>query len=164
MDQSSDNNPNDTDQQNVFDYPAQENLLGAKFYSINDAPVDDISIKFLYKPHTLTLLFVFIALVLYSAFTRVSDNLENNLWAAAKVIIFFFMIISVITFPNGPFIRPHPVLWRMVFGVSVLYLMMLLFILFQDYSTIKSIMYWFFPDLRAFSIDKEKVNFFSIFF
>jgi len=128
-----------------------------KFYRINDAPVEDISIEFFYKPHTLSLLFFGIAAVLYSAFTRnADDNFENNLWMAAKVIIFFFMIISVIAFPNGPFIRPHPVIWRMVFGVSVLYLMMLLFILFQDYSTIKSIMYWFFPDLKAFSIDLEK--------
>lgn len=149
----------DDEQQHDSDCPPQESLQATKFYSINDAPVEDISIEFFYKPHTLTLLFVGIAWVLYSAFTRNADaNLENNLWAAAKVIAFFFMIISVIAFPNGPFIRPHPVIWRMVFGISVLYLMALLFILFQDYSTIKSIMYWFFPDLRTFSIDLEKVG------
>ena len=147
------------DDQHDSDHPAQEHLLGLKFYRINDAPVDDISIEFFYKPHTLTLLFFGIAAVLYSAFTRnADDNLENNLWTAAKVIVLFFMIISVIAFPSGPFIRPHPVIWRMVFGLSVLYLMMLLFVLFQDYSTIKSIMYWFFPDLKAFSIDLEKVT------
>ena len=147
------------EQQHDSDGPPQESLQASKFYSINDAPVEDISIEFFYKPHTLTLLFVGIAWVLYSAFTRnADDNLENNLWAAAKVIAFFFMIISVIAFPSGPFIRPHPVIWRMVFGISVLYLMMLLFVLFQDYSTIKQIMYWFFPDLKAFSIDLEKVS------
>lgn len=149
----------DDDEQHDSDYAVQEQLLGTKFYSINDAPVEDISIEFFYKPHTLTLLFVGIAWVLYLAFTRNADeNLENNLWTAAKVIAFFFMIISVIAFPSGPFIRPHPVFWRMVFGISVLYLMALLFILFQDYSTIKAIMYWFFPDLRTFSIDLEKVS------
>lgn len=149
----------DDDEQHGSDYAAQEDLRGTKFGSINEAPVEDISIEFFYKPHTLTLLFVGIAWVLYSAFTRnADDNLENNLWAAAKVIAFFFMIISVIAFPSGPFIRPHPVLWRMVFGISVLYLMALLFILFQDYTTIKAIMYWFFPDLKAFSIDLEKVS------
>jgi phosphatidylserine synthase 1 len=131
-----------------------------KFYSINDAPVDDISIEFFYKPHTLSLLFLLIAAVVYSAFTRDADAtpIEDNLWAAAKVIIFFFMIISVLAFPNGPFTRPHPVIWRMVFGLSVLYLVMLLFILFQSHETIKTIMYWFFPDLREFSIDAEKVS------
>lgn len=134
--------------------------INHKFYSINDAPVDDISIEFFYKPHTLTLLFFMIAAVVYSAFTRDADELpmEDNLWAAAKVIIFFFMIISVLAFPNGPFTRPHPVIWRMVFGLSVLYLVMLLFILFQSYETIKTIMYWFFPDLKEFSIDNEKVG------
>lgn len=148
----------DDEQQHDSDCPPAESLQARKFYSINDAPVEDISIEFFYKPHTLTLLFVGIAWVLYSAFTRnADDNLENNLWAAAKVIVFFFMIISVIAFPSGPFIRPHPVFWRMVFGISVLYLMVLLFILFQDYTTIKAIMYWFFPGLKTFSIDLEKV-------
>ncbi len=34
-------------------------------------------------------------------------------------MIFFFLIISVLAFPNGPFTRPHPAVWRILFGVSV---------------------------------------------
>lgn len=40
------------------------------FPNINERPVDDISITFFYKPHTITLLLISIAAVIYSAFTR----------------------------------------------------------------------------------------------
>ncbi|XP_022258316.1 phosphatidylserine synthase 1-like [Limulus polyphemus] len=127
------------------------------FTEINERPVDDISIGFFYKPHTITLLTVSIGALLYFAFTRDDENsLEDNIWSGICCVVFFFLIISVLTFPNGPFTRPHPAIWRMVFGLSVLYLMSLLFILFQNYKTVKSIMYWFYPDLIAFKIDTEK--------
>ncbi|XP_076349930.1 phosphatidylserine synthase-like isoform X2 [Tachypleus tridentatus] len=127
------------------------------FTEINERPVDDISIGFFYKPHTITLLTVSVGALLYFAFTRDDEkSLEDNIWSGISCVVFFFLIISVLTFPNGPFTRPHPAIWRMVFGLSVLYLMSLLFILFQNYKTVKSIMYWFYPDLVTFKIDSEK--------
>lgn len=126
------------------------------FYTINERPVDDISLEFFYRPHTLTLLAVSILGVLYTAFTRDDDSLQSNVWAGFCCVVFFFLIVSSLAFPNGPFTRPHPVVWRMVFGLSVLYLMGLLFLLFQNYKTVKSIMYWFYPDLESFRIDHEK--------
>lgn len=127
------------------------------YTNINERPVDDISLEFFYKPHTLTLLAVSILGVLYTAFTRDSEaSLEGNVWSGLCCVVFFFLIVSSLAFPNGPFTRPHPVVWRLVFGLSVLYLMGLLFLLFQNYNTVKSIMYWFYPDLKSFSIDHEK--------
>lgn len=41
-----------------------------KFSSINERPVDDISLEFFYKPHTITLLAVSIAFVVYFSFIR----------------------------------------------------------------------------------------------
>lgn len=127
------------------------------FYDINERPVDDISLEFFYKPHTITLLLVSIIGLLYSAFTRTDEtSLEENIWSGICCVAFFFLVISVLVFPNGPFTRPHPAIWRIVFGISVLYLMGLLFLLFQNYQTVKSIMYWFYPDLISFKIDTEK--------
>lgn len=126
------------------------------FGSINERPVDDISLDFFYKPHTITLLTVSIVVLLYFAFTRDDAQLEQNIWSGICCVAFFFLIISVLAFPNGPFTRPHPAVWRIVFGLSVLYLMGLLFLLFQNYANIKSIMYWFYPELRNFTIDSEK--------
>lgn len=37
--------------------------------------------------------------------------------------------------------------------------MILLFILFQKYETIKKIVHWFYPELKDFRIDHEKVEF-----
>ncbi|GFU10568.1 phosphatidylserine synthase 1 [Nephila pilipes] len=126
------------------------------FCNVNERPVDDISIEFFYKPHTISLLTVAVSVILLSVYTRNEDNIENNIWAGIQCVFFFFLVISVLAFPNGPFIRPHPAIWRLVFGVSVVYLLVLLFILFQSYDTVKSIMYWFYPELIDFKIDTEK--------
>lgn len=40
------------------------------FVSVNERPVDDISLDFFYKPHTVTLLAVSIIAVMYFAFVR----------------------------------------------------------------------------------------------
>ncbi|KAJ8956872.1 hypothetical protein NQ318_014288 [Aromia moschata] len=105
------------------------------FSSINEKPVDDISLQFFYNPHTITLLLTSIG-----ATDRQcgEQHMGRNI-----MLLLFFLIISVLAFPNGPFTRPHPAIWRMVFGMSVLYLLGCLFILFQNYHTVKNILYWF---------------------
>ena len=40
------------------------------FHEINERQVDDISIEFFYKPHTITLLLLSVGSILYVAFTR----------------------------------------------------------------------------------------------
>lgn len=88
---------------------------------------------------------------------RDESRIQENIWSGICCVVFFFLIISVLTFPNGPFTRPHPAVWRIVFGASVLYLLALLFLLFQSYSTVYEIMYWIDPNLRNFHIDMDKV-------
>lgn len=44
--------------------------LGNTFSDINERPVDDISLDFFYKPHTVTLLAISIVAVMYCAFVR----------------------------------------------------------------------------------------------
>nr|CAG4650125.1 EOG090X05CZ [Sida crystallina] len=126
------------------------------FYAINERPVDDISLEFFYKPHTITLLTICTSALLYSAFTRNDDDLRDNIWAGIRCVIFIFLVVSTLAFPNGPFIRPHPALWRMVFGLSVLYLIALQFLLFQDYKTVRGIVVWADPELENFHIDMDK--------
>ncbi|CAH1105136.1 unnamed protein product [Psylliodes chrysocephalus] len=126
------------------------------FSTINEKPVDDISLQFFYNPHTISLLLISIAALIYFAFVRDTDNLENNIWAGLLCCGFFFLIISVLAFPNGPFTRPHPAVWRMVFGMSIIYLLFCLFILFQNYQTVKSILLWLDPSLSEFHIDMDK--------
>lgn len=73
-------------------------------------------------------------------------------------VIFFFLIVSVLAFPNGPFTRPHPAFWRILFGLSVIYLLLLQFMMFQNYKTIMNIFYWFDPGLKDFHINMDKVK------
>ncbi|XP_031213810.1 phosphatidylserine synthase 1 isoform X2 [Mastomys coucha] len=118
------------------------------FRMINEQQVEDITIDFFYRPHTITLLSFTIISLMYFAFTRDDSVPEDNIWRGILSVIFFFLIISVLAFPNGPFTRPHPALWRMVFGLSVLYFLFLVFLLFLNFEQVKSLMYWLDPNLR----------------
>lgn len=92
---------------------------------------------------------------------RNEANIEENIWAGILCVVFFFLIVSVLAFPNGPFTRPHPVVWRIVFGLSVLYQLGLVFLLFQNYKTINGILVWLDPKLKDFHINMDKVNIFK---
>ncbi|KAG7237789.1 hypothetical protein INR49_031802 [Caranx melampygus] len=118
------------------------------FRMINEQQVEDICIDFFYKPHTITLLTVTVLSLMYFAFTRDDENLDNNLRVGLVVVVSFFLVISVLAFPNGPFTRPHPAIWRMVFGLSVLYFLFLVFLIFLNWDQVKMLMYWVDPNLR----------------
>jgi len=150
--------PAHTDMRQCPKVPITDRDLNHHFYAINERPVDDISLGFFYKSHSITLLIVSLIGVFYFAFTRNDSEFENNVWNGIKCVVFFFLIISLLTFPNGPFTRPHPAVWRLVFGVSVIYLLGLNFLLFQNYKTVKNILHWFYPELKNFTIDSEKVS------
>uniref|UniRef100_A0A8C1SBB0 Phosphatidylserine synthase n=1 Tax=Cyprinus carpio TaxID=7962 RepID=A0A8C1SBB0_CYPCA len=118
------------------------------FRTINEQQVEDITIDFFYKPHTITLLTCTVLSLMYFAFTRDDGNPDNNLWVGLILVISFFLVISVLAFPNGPFTRPHPAIWRIVFGLSVLYFLFLVFIIFLNWEQVKSLMFWLDPNLR----------------
>jgi phosphatidylserine synthase 1 len=62
-------------------------------------------------------------------------------------------------FPNGPFIRPHPIFWRLIFGISVLYALLLQFTLYQNYDDVKAVLGWIDPVGLANRNLTEKVIF-----
>merc|ERR1711860_81363 len=127
------------------------------FEEINERPVDDIQLEVFYKPHTITLLLLCIFGLTYTAFVRDSTlDHQSNIFAGLFGVFVFFMIVSVLAFPNGPFTRPHPILWRMVFGCSVMYLMIIQFLIHLDYTSIRSIIIWFDPKMVNYTIDTEK--------
>uniref|UniRef100_A0AAQ6AB70 Phosphatidylserine synthase n=1 Tax=Amphiprion ocellaris TaxID=80972 RepID=A0AAQ6AB70_AMPOC len=118
------------------------------FRMINEQQVEDITIEFFYRPHTITLLTCTVLSLMYFAFTRDDGNPDSNLWVGLILVISFFLVISVLAFPNGPFTRPHPAIWRIVFGLSVLYFLFLVFIIFLNWQQVKQLMYWLDPNLR----------------
>ena len=127
------------------------------FVSINERPVDDISLEFFYKPHTLMLMFICVVATTVTAFTRDPvHSLHSNIVTGLVTVAVFFMIVSILTLPNGPFTRPHPALWRCVLGASIMYLLLLQFLLHQDWDTVRAIIVWLDPAMTNYTIDSEK--------
>ncbi|PAV55974.1 hypothetical protein WR25_25442 [Diploscapter pachys] len=125
---------------------SRKELERVHFQMVNDRVVDDITMDVLYKPHTLTILAILCVVLLYLAFVRYdSATTENNVYDGLMGTLVLFLVVSALAFPNGPFIRPHPLLWRIVFGLSVVYLMILQFTLFQTYEDIKKVLTWLDP-------------------
>jgi hypothetical protein len=61
---------------------------------------------------------------------EVHTTVEN--WRVGLAITcFVFLVFGLLVFPSGPFIRPHPAFWRVVFGVTVIYQGGLMWLLFQ---------------------------------
>ncbi|EMP39359.1 Phosphatidylserine synthase 1 [Chelonia mydas] len=128
---------------------------------INEQQVEDITLEFFYRPHTITLLSFTILSLMAFAFTRNDSIPEDNIWKGILSVVFFFLIVSVLAFPNGPFTRPHPAIWRMVFGLSVLYFLFLVFVLFLNLEQVKAVMYWLDPNLRYATREADIMPFFS---
>eukprot|EP00475_Leptophrys_vorax_P021374 TRINITY_DN29093_c0_g1_i1.p1 TRINITY_DN29093_c0_g1~~TRINITY_DN29093_c0_g1_i1.p1 ORF type:complete len:468 (-),score=92.38 TRINITY_DN29093_c0_g1_i1:50-1288(-) len=122
----------------------------------NEMMVQDVTISFLYKPHSITALILCIAYVAYEAiivpssqFTEI-ENIKRGILAACCV----FLIFGLLVFPSGPFVRPHPAFWRLVFGISVLYLMGLILILFMEKSQARRFMTYIDPTLGVKPAEK----------
>ncbi|XP_039254422.1 phosphatidylserine synthase 1-like [Styela clava] len=132
------------------------------FRAINEQQVEDITLEFFYKPHSITLLLVLVIAFLYIGLTRDDSVGEKNLWFGCCGVIFFFSIISILAFPNGPFTRPHPAIWRVFFGFSVLYLLFLVFTLFLNLGQVKMIMYWLDPEVRHAKREVDTVEEYAV--
>ena len=87
----------------------------------DNVDITDIRVPWLYEAHSVLLLFIVLAVILYCAFTM------NGSWRLAiKLNIFFFIAVGCLIFPAGPFQRPHPIFWRFIFSISLLYSFFLL--------------------------------------
>ncbi|KAI6180453.1 Phosphatidylserine synthase 1 [Aphelenchoides besseyi] len=120
-------------------------IARTRFRSVNERIVHDITLEALYKPHTITVLVVLAGYLLYNAFYLDDSPTDENIYFGLKASVGLFLVLSAMAFPNGPFIRPHPLIWRVVFGMSVLYALILQFVLFQTHADIKQVLTWFDP-------------------
>jgi len=65
-----------------------------------------------------------------------------------SVAVGFFLIFGLLIFPNGPFTRPHPIVWRLAFGVSFIYQLWLIVMLFQTREDARRSLTLFYPYLN----------------
>ena len=128
-----------------------------KWDSINERRVTEITLHFFYQPRTLTLLLAGSVFMLYFAFTSdASVDRATNVWTGILAVMFVFLSVGLLVFPIRLFSLPHPTIWRITFGFSLLYLCVVVFVLFQKRSDVLEAIYWFDPDLRGFDIDWSK--------
>ncbi|EJF63275.1 phosphatidylserine synthase 2 [Dichomitus squalens LYAD-421 SS1] len=108
----------------------------------------DTSVEFFYKPITLTALGVGFAILAYVAMTQdvLKEGAEKQRIGVYAVIA-SFLLFSMLQFRDGPFIRPHPAFWRVVLGINLLYELALVFLLFQDLDSARSMMKYLDPNL-----------------
>ncbi|UYV61506.1 PTDSS1 [Cordylochernes scorpioides] len=128
--------------------PCRRTLTREVFDCINERSVENIAMDMLYTPRTLLLLLLFVCSICFFAFLRSDCCFRTNMLMGILGLILFMSIISVLNFPNGPFIRPHPIVWRIVFGMAVLYLFGLIYCVFQCLGTVQEIVRTLFPELR----------------
>jgi phosphatidylserine synthase 2 len=89
--------------------------------------------QILYKAHTVLWLQALVVFLSYFTYTRTDDDTGKNLKLGILFAIFTFVFISAVHLPNSVYLsRPHPVFWRMLQGLSYVYLTLLVFVLFQN--------------------------------
>ncbi|EJD50505.1 PSS-domain-containing protein [Auricularia subglabra TFB-10046 SS5] len=108
----------------------------------------DTSVEWFFKPTTLTALFIGMATLAYVAMTgdvieEGGDKRRLGIYAS----IAGFLLFSMIQFRDGPFIRPHPAVWRIVLGINLLYELAMVFLLFQDLDSARGMMVLLDPKL-----------------
>lgn len=101
----------------------------------------------LYKPHTITVLIVTLSILAYFAFLQQQFPTEQNIKRGLVAVIAIFLVYCATQLRDGIFLRPHPVLWRIVLGVGLLYLCTLIFILFQSRDDVRKWLAFFYPYL-----------------
>ena len=77
------------------------------------------------------LILIAVGLFYVSLVEQTPDDTIYNMKRGVVAVIVVFILIGVIHMPDGPFVRPHPVLWRLVLCILILYVLLLIFALFQ---------------------------------
>ena len=107
---------------------------------------------------TTTVLCIYLILLLSIGLSRDNTDFGHNIWCGHTSLALLLLLVSALVVTDVAFTRPHPCVWRTVFGLSLIYLLDLLFILSQNHSTVKSIIYWFYPNLESVTNVFEEVT------
>ena len=94
---------------------------------------DDPHISFFWKAHTTSVLIFLIIGLTYVGFIEDPEqhDAEYNSKRGIHAALFFWVSAGMTIMPDGPFLRPHPLIWRAAFAVSIVYELFLIYTLFQ---------------------------------
>ncbi|KAL0217355.1 hypothetical protein RCL1_007936 [Eukaryota sp. TZLM3-RCL] len=95
------------------------------------------------RPHTLFALFLSICLLSFTTFYLRIDTKYTSFQHGIIASCCFFLIYSAFQLRDSVFQRPHPVMWRVIKGLSLLYLLLLIFLLYQPIDWSRQFMTFF---------------------
>lgn len=108
----------------------------------------DRTLNWFYQPHTIFILLIGVICAVLIAFSRnettdSSSNLKSGMIAAALA----FLLFSMLQMRDSLFRRPHRAFWRIILGVAVIYLILLVFLLFQTVDDARQMVAFWDPNL-----------------
>ena len=99
----------------------------------------DIIQRFVSASHTIILFsLLFLTMVVYNRyFYKPTNSYPEQLKTGFFFATVFLIGQGLLYFPSGPFSRPHPVFWRFLFSLSLVYLCLLIVLFFLSLNQIR---------------------------
>ncbi|KAH0475385.1 MAG: hypothetical protein KVP17_001570 [Porospora cf. gigantea B] len=73
-----------------------------------------------------------------SVYTGKDFGLRHNITVGACGVLAIFLVFCAVQFPDGAFVRPNVIVWRVVKGLTLLYMCLLVFLLCQSVEDVRS--------------------------
>lgn len=104
-------------------------------------------LDFLYTPHTIAGMTILMASIIRQAFFKDQESrtFEENALGGLKYVAITFLVYCALQLRDGEMLRPHPVVWRVIHGLGVLYLVFLVFMLCQSLDDVPRYLQLFDP-------------------
>nr|ASN64467.1 phosphatidylserine synthase [Eimeria falciformis] len=102
----------------------------------------------IHRPKTVSTLCVTLALIFVAAQIVSGQKITRRTRLAwgSLAALFIFLVFGTLQLPDGLLVRPSPIFWRFVKSCSVVYLVGLAFLLFQDLEDVRSWLNWLDPE------------------
>eukprot|EP00941_MAST-03F_sp_MAST-3F-sp1_P003178 g3178.t1 len=94
------------------------------------------------EPHSATAGLVVLLAIAYATFALDATDTRTNVHRGVKAVVSTFLIFCAFTLQQrnhrGPvFRRPHPMIWRTVLGLNLLYLLVCIFVVMQNVDDVR---------------------------
>ncbi|TMW58996.1 hypothetical protein Poli38472_007141 [Pythium oligandrum] len=101
------------------------------------------------QPRQVFVLFCMVLAVSYYSYTHDSDDMVVNVRTGFFAGVLIFLVYCFLQTRDSLMVRPHPGLWRVVHGCSVIYLLLLAALSVQNRAGGITSMQFFFPEVGA---------------
>nr|CCA17030.1 phosphatidylserine synthase putative [Albugo laibachii Nc14] len=101
------------------------------------------------QPRQLLFLVLVVLVISYYTFTHDSDDMSQNIHAGIISGAFIFLVYCFLQTRDGLLVRPHPGLWRLVHGCSVMYLLLLAVLSVQGRTSAPVLLQFLFPRIGS---------------